>query len=124
MRRIFAQSIRKLFNYFRNFTHHLYGTARSSSAVVFQPKYRLGHPEHYLFSRPTKVLSGSKYLKNVLFLLTTEILVLFSDSCLRVNQPEPIPKDTTSSPNHTKFRFDNAAQHSAPFCHQCLCLQN
>ena len=30
-------------------------------------KYRLGHPENYLFTLSKKLFSGSKYLKNILF---------------------------------------------------------
>ena len=39
----------------------------NSSVVLFKPKYRLGHPENHLLSLSKKMLSGSKYPKNVLF---------------------------------------------------------
>ena len=32
-----------------------------ASVLPFQPKYRLGHPENYLFSLSKKAFSGSKY---------------------------------------------------------------
>ena len=33
------------------------------AVLPFWPKYRLGHPENYLFSLPKKIFSGSKYPK-------------------------------------------------------------
>ena len=40
---------------------------RSLPVLPFQPKYRLGHPEIFLFLLSKKVLTGSKYPKNRLF---------------------------------------------------------
>ena len=37
------------------------------AVLLFQPKYRLSHPEKYLFSLYNKIFSGSKYPKNILF---------------------------------------------------------
>ena len=37
------------------------------AVLLFQPKYRLSHPENYLFSSSNKIFSGSKYPKNILF---------------------------------------------------------
>ena len=34
--------------------------------LLFQPKYRLGHPENYLFLLSKKIFTGSKYPKNKL----------------------------------------------------------
>ena len=43
-------------------------TTRHGPVVLFQPKYRLAHPENYLFSLSKKIFSGSKYPKNILFI--------------------------------------------------------
>ena len=39
----------------------------TQSVLIFQPKYRLGQPETYLFPLYKKIFSGSKYPKNILF---------------------------------------------------------
>ena len=38
-----------------------------STVLLFKPKYRLGHPENYLFLLSKKIFSGSKHPKNKLF---------------------------------------------------------
>ena len=37
------------------------------SSVAVQPKYRLGHPENYLFLLPKNIFEGSKYPQMNLF---------------------------------------------------------
>ena len=36
------------------------------SVLLFKPKYRLAHPENYLFSLSKKIFSGSKYPKKLI----------------------------------------------------------
>ena len=38
-----------------------------SPVLPIQPRYRLAHPENYLFSLSKKIFSGSKYPKNIKF---------------------------------------------------------
>ena len=40
---------------------------KSRAVVIFWPKYRLAHPENYLFSLSKNIFSGSKYPKKILF---------------------------------------------------------
>ena len=42
------------------------GTAQS--VLLFQPKYRLDHPENYLFLLSKIIISGSKYPTKILFI--------------------------------------------------------
>ena len=39
-----------------------------SSVLLFQPKYRIGHPENYLFLLSKKIFFGSKYPISILFI--------------------------------------------------------
>ena len=46
----------------------------------FQPKYRLGHPENYLFSLPTKIIFRIKVSKKIFHLVKkTEALAVVHD---------------------------------------------
>ena len=54
--------------------------AMAASASLFKPKYRLGHPENYLFFLSTKLFSGSKYPKKTFnLILRTEALMAAAD---------------------------------------------
>ena len=39
---------------------------RYAPAIFYYPKYRIGHPENYLFSLSKKIFSGPKYPTNIL----------------------------------------------------------
>ena len=54
----------------------LKGTVRSSILVSAVASLQSGHPENHSFSVCIKVLSGSKYPKNMIFNLKTEALVV------------------------------------------------
>ena len=47
--------------------HLMFSRMRWSTLKIFQPKYRLGHPEYYLFLSSIKKNVGSKYPKNINF---------------------------------------------------------
>ena len=54
-------------------TTHIRGMQGSpSSVLLFQPKYRLGYPENYLFVLAKNIFSGSKYPKKEYLILKTE----------------------------------------------------
>ena len=62
--------------------------------LLFQPKYRLGHPENYLFSLFKKIFSGSKYPKNILFnfekrCTTYNVNTTYSNASLSRTRVEP-----------------------------------
>ena len=46
---------------------HLTRHGCTGTVVLFQPKYRLAHPENYLFSLSKRILSESKYPRKILF---------------------------------------------------------
>ena len=44
------------------------------AVLLFQPKYRLGHPENYLFLLSKNIFTGSKYQKKKKKILKKETL--------------------------------------------------
>ena len=64
-------------------------TNSDSSVLLFQPKYRLGHPENYLFLLSKKVFTGSKYAKNKLINFEKRNTAIHTSSLLQQTSCNP-----------------------------------